>query len=102
MLGDPDNGGDFPEDSSSGEDLVKVETFWRPFEARVAHAMLEDAGIPAFLENILTIEADILLREATGGIRLMVPASRAEEARQLLASLAIDELPTEEPDSSEQ
>jgi hypothetical protein len=91
MLGEPPSNNDSPEESHSGEGLVKIESFWRPFEARVAQALLQDAGIPAFLENLLTIEADILLREATGGIRLMVPESRAKEARELLKGLEIDE-----------
>lgn len=65
--------------------LVPVAVFTFPDEARMARSMLDSAGIPAFIENehIGTIYAGVI-QMIDGGLPLLVPASRLEEAREIL------------------
>ncbi len=68
------------------ETLETVGTYSQPYEAHIAQKRLRDAGIPAFLRNEHTISIDWLLSQALGGVKVMVPSDRAEEARQVLQS----------------
>lgn len=68
------------------ETLETVGTYSQPYEAHIAQKRLRDAGIPAFLRNEHTISIDWLLSQALGGVKVMVPSDRAEEARRVLQS----------------
>ena len=61
---------------SPEEDLVLAATFLSIEEANLGRALLRDADIPAYLENELTSAWT-----GTGGLRLMVPGSRLEQAQ---------------------
>ncbi len=79
-------------------DLVTVTRVFNSLEAEMLRGCLEAEGIPATLGDAQTIQTDTLLTVALGGIRVMVPASFADAARQTVAAfergaLAIDELP---------
>ena len=79
-------------------DLVTVTRVFNSLEAEMLRGCLEAEGIPATLGDAQTIQTDTLLTVALGGIRVMVPASFAEAARQTVSAfergeLAIDELP---------
>jgi hypothetical protein len=67
------------------EALVPVAVFTFPDEARMARSMLDSAGIPAFLEHehMGTMYAGVI-QMIDGGLPLLVPASRLEEAREVL------------------
>lgn len=73
-----------------------VAEFTDPWEAQLARHSLADAGIEAWLEG-----ADRgMPGEGSGRIRLLVPAEAAEEARDILAELAVDgseDLPRRRP-----
>jgi hypothetical protein len=70
---------------------VAIATFHATFEAELAKTRLEDAGIPAFLTNEQLVNVNWLLSNATGGVRLFVPAEREAEARALLATEVSEE-----------
>ena len=79
-------------------DLVTVTRVFNSLEAEMLRGCLEAEGIPATLGDAQTIQTDTLLTVALGGIRVMVPSSFADAARQTVAAfergaLAIDELP---------
>lgn len=65
-----------------------VDRFFHPTDAHIAAGKLESEGIPVFLLGINHASANWLLANALGGIRLQVPASRVDDARQLLAQIA--------------
>jgi hypothetical protein len=79
-------------------DLVTVTRVFNSLEAEMLRGCLEAEGIPATLGDAQTIQTDTLLTVALGGIRVMVPSSFADAARQTVdaierGALAIDELP---------
>ena len=83
-------------------DLVTVTRVFNSLEAEMLRGCLQAEGIPATLGDAQTIQTDTLLTVALGGIRIMVPATFADAARQTVAAfeggaLAIDELPDDAP-----
>ncbi|MCK9685188.1 putative signal transducing protein [Scleromatobacter humisilvae] len=81
-------------------DLVTVTRVFNSLEAEMLRGCLEAEGIPATLGDAQTIQTDTLLTVALGGIRVMVPFSFADAARQTVdaferGELAIDELPAD-------
>ena len=79
-------------------DLVTVTRVFNSLEAEMLRGCLEAEGIPATLGDAQTVQTDTLLTVALGGIRVMVPASFADAARQTVeaferGALAIDDLP---------
>jgi hypothetical protein len=75
-----------------------VAEFTDPWEAQLARHSLGDAGIEAWLEG--TGPDRRMPGEGSGRIRLLVPAEAAEEARDILAELAVDrseDLPRRRP-----
>jgi hypothetical protein len=75
---------DTPERLVGDRDLVPITTFaFSNDDAKFARALLRDAGIPSFpgKEHGLGL----------GGLQLMVPASLAEQARQILETRISDD-----------
>jgi hypothetical protein len=66
-------------------DGAVVAEFLDPWEAHLARHSLADAGLDAWLEGPGPERR--LLGESTGRIRLVVPVSVADEARELLAGV---------------
>jgi hypothetical protein len=76
------------ETDAGHEELVVVETFVSPEEAALGRALLRSAEIPAYLENELTSAWT-----GIGGLRLMVPRSIFEQAKEILETrISEDEL----------
>ena len=73
-------------------DLVQVGAFGWMEEARQAEGLLRSESIPCFLknENILRIDPFVWMNGA-GGLCLMVAASDAERALEILATRVSDE-----------
>jgi hypothetical protein len=84
------------------EDLVAVAVFTFPDEARMARSMLDSAGIPAYFENehIGTIYGGVI-QMLDGGLRLLVSASRLEEAREVLDTPVSEESLTQQAEAAE-
>jgi hypothetical protein len=78
------------------ESLITVAVFVSPYEAGMAKSELEAFGIPAFVADEFTIGANPLYSNALGGIKVQVPASCAQNARNILSAQApSDGLPEE-------
>lgn len=75
------------------DSLVLLESFTSLVDAELARGLLDVHGIPTHLENEHVVTANWGWSNAVGGVRLMVPACRLDEARQVLdaAPLAEDE-----------
>ena len=69
-------------------DLVVIRRFSTVPEARVAQSVIDAAGIPCDLADDNIIAADWLYSNLVGGVKLRVPADRAEEAVVLLDTAA--------------
>ncbi|MEM1438240.1 MAG: DUF2007 domain-containing protein [Pseudomonadota bacterium] len=73
--------------------LVVAERFSFPHEAEIARASLEAAGVPAVVADQHHINANWLVSNALGGVRLLVPEEALDFAKELLAadfSYAVD------------
>ena len=69
------------------DELVPVGVFLYAQDANIAQSVLESAEIPCFQPDRRTLDVDPALAVPLGGRRLLVPASRVEQARELLAPM---------------
>jgi hypothetical protein len=67
------------------DDYVLLESFVVPEAAAMLRSRLELAGIPSLIENETVAGTLWHIGSTVGGTRLLVPADRLDEARQLLA-----------------
>ncbi|MCA9482968.1 MAG: DUF2007 domain-containing protein [Nitrospina sp.] len=68
------------------DNLTTIGSYSQPYEAHLVQQRLRDHGIPAFIANEHTISINWLYSNALGGVQVLVPSDRAEEARRILAS----------------
>lgn len=84
----------------NGASLITVASYSFPHEAHIAKASLEAEGIPVFIADEHTINAQWLYSNALGGVRLQVPGEYADAAKQILAQdyshLLAEEIETDE------
>ncbi len=73
------------------DELVMVAAFLYPHEAKLAQSLLESEGIQTFLRDEHIMNVQPLWGLATGGCRLMVPASSLARAQELLSVQVSDE-----------
>jgi hypothetical protein len=71
-------------------ELVVVRTFTSVPDAHVARSVLDAAGIPTHLADDNIIAADWLYSNAVGGVKLLVPSDRLDEAIAILETPALD------------
>jgi hypothetical protein len=64
--------------------LVVVRTFTNVADAHVARSALDAAGIPTHLADDYVIALDWLYSNAVGGVKLLVPSDRLDEASAVL------------------
>ncbi|WP_261842254.1 DUF2007 domain-containing protein [Aliamphritea ceti] len=65
--------------------MITIARFSFPYEAHIARAKLECAGLTPFIADEHTINMQWLYSNAMGGVRLQVPQAQAEAALELLA-----------------
>lgn len=87
----PSQENEFVDDQSPLPHLALMGIFLYPVEAKVARALLVDAGIPCYLENEHTLSAVWSWAYALGGFRLVVPKSNEEQAAALFRTTFDDE-----------
>ena len=68
-----------------GEDIVEVGTASGMLEAEILRGLLESAGIPVFLSHEAAATTYGFGVGPLAEVDLLVPSSKQEEARQLLA-----------------
>jgi hypothetical protein len=86
LLPEPAKAAEPNPEPNPGEELVAVETYLALEEADVARTLLQSADIPTYLEN----ESSMGMTGA-GGLRLMVPASFAKQAEEILETQISEE-----------
>ena len=64
------------------EDLITIVRLLEPSEAFLLQSFLESEGIRAVPADVHMTQANLWLMHATGGVRLQVPASQVERAKQ--------------------
>ena len=64
--------------------LCAVFSTYTPMEAHIVGGMLEEQGIECVLSNELFANMDRPIANATGGVQVLVRASDADRARELL------------------
>lgn len=65
-------------------DFETVARFLNPTDAHITCAYLEAAGVPAFVADANLVQLNSLLAIALGGVRVLVPASRVAEAKDVI------------------
>ncbi|MFT3703474.1 MAG: DUF2007 domain-containing protein [Agriterribacter sp.] len=65
---------------------VVIRTFDTYIDANIILGKLQSEGIPCFLRDEYTVTIDPILSNAIGGIKLVVPESEVERAKELLKS----------------
>lgn len=68
--------------------LITVARFDAPFEAHLAKARLDDAGIPCALAGESMAGLPMVFDPERGGVKLKVPESHADEARAVLRDMS--------------
>lgn len=69
-------------------DYLVLQTFDNYIPAHIALGRLQEEFINCFLQDEYTVTVDPLLANAIGGIKLIVAASQAERAWQILHQAA--------------
>lgn len=67
--------------------LTEIARFADLTEAQIAASRLRADGVPVLLQNEYWGTSDYMMSIAMGGFRLWTPASQADEARALIATL---------------
>jgi hypothetical protein len=67
-------------------DWVIVAQYLSFAEVHILRSLLQNAGIPAEVADAQLVQTDALLIPAMRGARLRVPATRLEEAREVIAA----------------
>ena len=65
-------------------DFETVARFLNPTDAHITCAYLEAAGVPAFVADANIVQMNSLFAIALGGVRVLVPASRVAEAKDVI------------------
>jgi hypothetical protein len=75
------------DDSADYEgDFETVARFLDPTDAHIVTACLAAAGITALVADANLVQTNALWAIAAGGVRILVPATHAAEARQVIAA----------------
>lgn len=69
---------------SNVDDLVEVYRANGEAEAHIIKGLLESNGIPCLLRSLAAPSVHAFVFDGMGEVRIMVPQSRAEEARELV------------------
>jgi len=69
-------------------DLVELVRYFLPLEARLVQGCLVASGVPAVLADDQLVQTDFLLAPALGGVRILVPQDRLDEAQGVLDAFA--------------
>ena len=76
-------------DAARGADeLVLLARVLTPTEAYILQGRLQAEGIPVTVADDQLVQTNALLTLAVGGVRLLVPQSRLQAAREVLAAIA--------------
>lgn len=74
---------------SSENTFTKIAEFPYSAEAQIIRGKLESAGIGTYMRDGVTIDADPLLSQAIGGVKLFVRTEDFERAKALLTDVTL-------------
>ena len=66
--------------------VTTIETFSKPEEAHLLRMRLEEAGIPAFVQDEYIVQMDWLYSNAIGGVRVQIADEDVAAAREFLVA----------------
>ncbi len=72
---------------SGGGDLVLIARFFTPVEAHMLQSRLQAEGVPAVVADAQIVGVNPLLTMAVGGVRVLVPESDFERAREIVSAI---------------
>ncbi|NOK62997.1 MAG: hypothetical protein GFH27_549319n43 [Chloroflexi bacterium AL-W] len=82
------------QETTGGDDMgpVCIGSVEGPLRAEIARTYLEDAGLTVYLQSEAAGKVYGLIMGPLAVVQLYVPASQAEEARQVFAELEFDDM----------
>ena len=80
-------GGADDEGASLSGDLVLIARFMNPVDAQLLQSRLEAEGVPAVVADDHIVQTNPFLTMAVGGVRVLVPESQVERAREIARAI---------------
>ncbi len=80
------NVSDAPAQTPDMGEFQTLRRFLEPMHAHMLAACLQNRGVPAFVADADTVQTNMLLSIALGGVRLQVPEALIERAQAIMAS----------------
>lgn len=80
-----------PRDTPFQRDLVMLTRLWTPMEAEMLRARLHAEGVNAFVADAQIVQTTALMPIAFGGVRVMVPESQLELAKEILKGVEAEQ-----------
>ena len=96
-----DASGSGDDGTSVSEDLVLVARLFTAMEAHMLQSRLEAEGVPAVVADAHIVQANPFLTMAVGGVRVLVPESHAERAREIARAIERGDYALDDQKSSE-
>jgi Putative prokaryotic signal transducing protein len=75
-------------DTTIADDLVPIARSFSVGEAHMLRSRLEVEGVPAVVVDANIVQTNPLLSFAVGGVRVLVPESYLDQAREIAAAVA--------------
>jgi hypothetical protein len=75
------------EDTSGGGDLMVIARLFTPVEAHMLQSRLQAYGVPAVVTDAHIVGTNPFLTMAVGGVRVLVPESDFERAREIVSAI---------------
>ena len=86
---------------SGGGDLVLIARLFTPIEAHMLQSRLEAEGVPAVVTDDHIVGVNPFLTMAVGGVRVLVPESDVERAREIVRAIERGDYKLDEQKGSE-
>ncbi len=74
------------ENTDYADDFETVARYLNPTQAHIVRSCLEAAGVPAMIADDNMVRMLSIISVAVGGVRILVPADRVAEAREVIAA----------------
>ena len=75
------------EDNAPSGDLVVIARLFTPGEAHILQSRLQADGVPAVVTDAHIVGTNPFLTMAVGGVRVLVPESDFERAREIVSAI---------------
>ena len=96
-----DRSGSGDEDASAAGDLVLIARLFTALDAHLLQSRLEAEGVPTVVVDDNIVQTNPFLTMAVGGVRVLVPESQAERAREIARAIERGDYALDDQKSSE-